>query len=715
MQLASWGSVIPMALLIAAALYLPGAAVTWAAGKRRILDIAALSPLVALAIAGMGGIVAAKIHLSWGWAFYLVSAALVAVLTWLIRFGWHKRDAARGWETQSTGTSDSQDDDGTRNRTLAVVLVSLALVVAAATVIVRLAHAVPSPDQITQNYDTVFHDNVVARIVKTGQASSLSALPPVRYIYPIAFQQFAALGVMATGMSVPAAVTCTWLIFGAVVWPISMLFLVRSICGRDIISDVLAPTLSVAVAGAPFLLLDWGTLYSMYAGQMILPVLIGLTWTWCMTGWKQGHRTLIGGLAWIVVAGLAVSLSHFRVVMTFILLVVPVAIVWIFKAGRQLKAKKGPRVFWAIAGTFIAAVVMVVAVGVVIFMNMYLGGGTGTRPISDHLNGAPAQPTENIPSAILRFLTDQPINSSNQRLPINWFVVVLLAIGIVASVVLVGARKRGAWLLVAAFVLLGFVFISCAGTHADWAKVVTALWYKDQRRLFAAWPIVAVPIICLGFSELVKWGRTRAGERAVTSVGEGTQSAQRETAAGNETQPVPPTRRVTAVVSVAALALGIVVNVINPQMDAMMAAVSHTYSFASNGKATPMLSQDEYLLLKRMKTTIPADAVVVSDPWNGSAFMLAISERTPFYAHLATIWDADHKYVAAHLSEIATNSTVCTVLKRNNIEWYVDMGKPFAKNDPNQKMFRSLKVVPGAMTLVDSQGAAKLYRITACK
>jgi hypothetical protein len=653
------------------------------------------------------------------------------VATWLIRFGWHKRDVARG--RKAPVTSDSRDDDGTRNRTLAVVLVSLALVVAAATVIVRLVHAVPSPDQITQNYDTVFHDNVVARIVKTGQASSLSALPPVRYIYPIAFQQFAALGVMATGMSVPAAVTCTWLIFGAVVWPVSMLFLVRSICGRNTISDVLAPTLSVAVAGAPFLLLDWGTLYSMYAGQMILPVLIGLTWTWCMTGWEQGHRALIGGLAWIVVAGLAVSLSHFRVVMTFLLLVVPLAIAWLVKAGSQLKAAKGPRVFWAVAGTFIALVALVMAVGVVIFMNMYLGGGTGTRPISDHLNGAPAQPTEDIPSAILRFLTGQPIDASNQRLPINWFVVVLLAIGIVASLTLAGARKRGAWLLVAAFVLLGFVFISCAGTHADWAKVVTALWYKDQRRLFAAWPLVAVPLICLGFCELAKWGRERAGERAAAAVGAGgadaeptqqeavqqesvqQEPAEQEAAASGATQSSRPARRTAALVSVAALCLGIVVNVINPQMDAMMAAVSHTYSFAANGKATPMLSQDEYLLLKRMKTTIPADAVVVSDPWNGSAFMLAISERTPFYAHLATIWDADHKYVAAHLSEIATDPAVCTVLKRNNIEWYVDMGRPFAKNDPNQKMFRSLKVVPGAMSLVDSQGAAKLYRITGCK
>ncbi|MBW3081303.1 DUF6541 family protein, partial [Bifidobacterium saguinibicoloris] len=627
------------------------------------------------------------------------------------------------------------------------------VLVAAVATVVRLVTSVASPDQITQTYDTVFHDNVVAHIVQTGEASSLHALPPIRDVYPIAFQQFAALGDMAfPALTAPAAVTCAWLVFGAVVWPVSILFLVRTVCGRHALSDFVAPLLAVSVAGGPFLLLDWGTLYSMFAGQTLLPVLFALTWRWCMRDWRRGASVCVSGLAWIAVAGLAVSFAHFRVIMTFLLTAMPLALFWLWSVAVRLRETRGVRAMRIAVGAFAAVVLAVFAAGCAVFARMYVFDTS--RPISDHLNGGPALPTEDIPSAIGRFLTGTPINAVNQRLATDWLVVALLVVALV-GIVTCGhaardahdvrsaraardgdadpaerpdsagrATRRDGLLLVAGFVLLGFVFVACAGTHTDWAKVVSALWYKDQRRLFAAWPMMAAPIICLGVRALC--GRLASSARAA-SIGLHDSSDRSDSSDGAApsvpSAPFRPSDVATAhrpagiaphALRTVIAVLAVLVCVASPQMTGMMHAVKGTYAFAENGKDYPMLTSDEYLLLKRIGTHVPEDEMVVSDPWNGSALMLAVGRRTPFYAHLYMAWDYDHAYLGGNLKNLGTDPQVCEIIRRNDLHWYVSMGGPYAPDDPNQNVFDGLAVVPDAMQAVDRQGDAVLYRITGC-
>ena len=161
--------------------------------------------------------------------------------------------------------------------------------------------------------------------------------------------------------------------------------------------------------------------------------------------------------------------------------------------------------------------------------------------------------------------------------------------------------------------------------------------------------------------------------------------------------------------------LVLLIGVASPQMHGMMASVSHSYRFADNGQTYPMVSRDEYLLLKRIGDHVPQDEMVVSDPWNGSAFMLAVGRRTPFYAHLSMAWDHDHSYLASNFRNINTDPEICAILQRNNLHWYLDMGGSYSDpNDPQHVMFLGIEPVPDAMEAVDSQGDATLYRITAC-
>ncbi len=705
MQLATWLEVVPMMLVVAAGLYVPGALIVAVAGGKRhksLLRVAALAPIASMAVAGVSGILAYQVHVRWGWGCYLLSALIVLLLTVLariaaVRFAIARRSDASLEASLATSLTTSRSNPSQRLDYKRIVPALAGVFIAAASVILRLVRATPSPDQITQTYDTVFHDNVVARIVQTGEASSLHALPPIRDVYPIAFQQFAALGELAMpDATAPAAITCAWLVFAALVWPISILFLTREMCGDRALPSFLAPVLAVCVAGGPFVLLDWGTLYSMYAGQALLPVLLALTWRWCLKDWNRGARTCASGLAWIVVAALAVSLAHFRVIMTFLLVGIPLVLAWLWAAAQTLKRTKGVRAMRLAVIAFVAVVLAVFAAGCAVFAKMYIFDST--RPISDHPNGQPAQPTETIPSATVRFLTGTPITSANQRLVTDWVVVALLLVALIGIVALAhNTAKRNGLLLFAGFLLLGLVFVACAGTHADWAKVLTALWYKDQRRPFSAWPMMAVPIICLGWQTLCDGIGTRAMKlNAMLNV-------------------KPSAAFVSQAARLLAAVLAVLVCTASTQMAGMMNSVANVTSFAENGQDTPMLTSDEYLLLKRLNKNVPVDEEIIADPWNGSAFSLAVGGRTPYYAHLSMAWDQDHFYLANNLKNIDTDPQVCQILKRNNLKWYLSMGGPYVKDDPNQKMFDGLKVVEGAMQQVDRQGEAALYRITACE
>lgn len=727
MQLLTWWQALPMALAILLALYLPGGVLVRLTGRRSPAELLALAPLPSLALAGVDGIIFARVGLSWGWVSYLASAAIMALIIGLV--GW-SLPRLRGTGVGGRGGAALPPENGRADspsrpagsggglpaRTGVKIRTGLpspsgwlpaltGVLLAAVTTVMGLIHAVPSPEQVTQNYDTVFHYNVVGRILMTGQATSLHALPGIRDVYPVGFHEFAALGDLAfPSLPISAAVTCTWLVFAALVWPISMLFLVRRAVGARPATDLLAGGLSACCAGFPFLLLDWGTLYPMFAAQAILPVFLGLLWTWCRKDWRRPDRVL-PSLAWVILACVAVSFAHFRVLLTGLLLAAPLVLVWLFRAGAALRRRSRRLFHWALAG--LAALILAVGgVGGLIFVRMYLRHNT--RPISGHLNGGFTRPADSMAGAMARFLTGQPIDSAYNRLPVFWPLAVLLLVCLLA--VLAEHREEGL-ILAASFLLLGFVFVACDGTHADWAKVVTALWYKDQRRLFAAWPIVAIPLICRGLTVLVRWGSGLVARGRVPGPGTVTSStfAPAERHGGNRTW-----RPGSWLAVLLALAFVFVCSFANPQLDAMEGAVGRAYAFAGPDADSPMLSRDEYLLLKRLDRHVAPGDEVLADPWNGSAFVMAMSRRVPYYAHLNTVWDQDHLYLARTFSQSPDDPRSCSILKDNNVRWYLDMQGPYMRDDPQHAPFAGLHPVPRAMQEVDRQGRAVLYRITSC-
>ena len=691
MALSTWWQSLPVLATAIAFIYVPGLVLTLTLGVRRTLDAAAFAPCVSAVVAGVAGIVFAPLGIGWSPTSYLLVATGLAlclicgrILVSIIR-----RRSCAIWVPSTDTDRHKRCAEGkafgvfglSPGSVRGVLPAVVGVIVAAGAVVWRLMAAIPSPERITENYDTVFHDNVVGRIILTGKATSLHALPGVRETYPIVFHQFAALAAEAVpGTAVSVAVTCVWIALAAVVWPISMLFLVRRIGGRSTVGDMLAPMLSAVAAGFPFILLEWGTLYAMFAGQSVLPVFLGLVWSWCIPDWRWERRMVIQRMSWIVLAMAAVSFLHFRVLMTGVLLALPAVVLWLGRSARVLWVRNR-RMLWIAVGCIVTIAGVLAVCGAMVFHTMYLRNDA--RPISGHLNGPAARATEDIPSALVRYLLIRPIDSRGVRLPVYWPLVVVFFLAVLGIVVL---RDRGGLILLASYVLLGLVFVSCAGSQDDWAKIVSALWYKDQRRPLSAWSVVGVPLICLAAVRFEKVLQVCVSRREI----------------------------VTTTSATIAFLFGILSCFVNPQMTALGNSLALTYSFATSDHNSVLLSENEYFLMKRVALHVPRDQMVVSDPWNGSGLLLGVGLRTPYYAHLHAQWDDNRRYVAEHFSDIDTDPRVCAILRSNKALWFLSMGESFRPGDVQHRMFESLRVVPGAMTPVDRQGDAVLYRITAC-
>jgi uncharacterized membrane protein YcaP (DUF421 family) len=120
MELSTWQQAVPLVVAVILAIYVPGALIVAATGRRGIVELAALAPVVSLAIAGVGGVIAYPLRMRWEWWSYLMSCALVLIIVLSVA---GRREAMRlmrrGFqqpETVRAGHERSEESEGPENR-----------------------------------------------------------------------------------------------------------------------------------------------------------------------------------------------------------------------------------------------------------------------------------------------------------------------------------------------------------------------------------------------------------------------------------------------------------------------------------------------------------------------------------------------------------------------------------------------------------------------
>lgn len=649
-----WVPVVGVALLV---LYLPGLALAVAMGARRF-TLFATAPALSVGVIALSAIALAELGITWGVVPAGALALIVSAAVYLLRRGWRRPQHT----TPSTrGPSHAP---------------WLALGVGVGTVLIaaQLTIVFGVPDAISQTFDAPFHLNGLRHIADTGSASSLDltslVLPEGRSsFYPAAWHGVASLVASLVAAPIPAVANGVNFVVASIVWVSGSVLLARVVVPGSRVAIVAGGVLAAAFPAFPLLVLDYGVLYPYFLGLALLPVALALTVSIAQLGGRvefpRGLQVPALGLTVV-----ACALAQPAVALSWAALTVPIAVGWFV-----LLVRRGLRPLPAV----LLGIGLLGAVGLLAGA-WILAGRIGLS--------APWGPHAGPLRGIYEIVTHAPMGR-----PAVVLASALVVIGLLALVL----RRERLWLVVAWAIPALLYFVASVVDSLPVRTLVSGVFYNDAPRLAALIVIVSVPVAVVGVVTVCSLARRIVWPRIADRV--------------------PRDRRVrlgAAIVATALLAAG-------TQGAAVRYEVweaSQRYGF--DGWAA-MLSEDEFELIERLPDLVDESAVIAGSPWTGASLAYALAGRAVVSPHFNFSQDPNKVIINTRLNEALENPEVCPAVRELGVEYVLDFGR-MTGDVGHDRDFDGLAQYPGLVALassgvvelVDREGSARLYRITAC-
>jgi len=546
-------------------------------------------------------------------------------------------------------------------------------------VLVELAVAFGSPENFSQTFDNVFHLNGVKYVLDTGNASSLwlskmTSGDEAPYFYPAAWHGLAAAFVQLSGLPIAVAVNVLNMAVAACVWPLGCMMLTRVVAGNRPLAVGAAGILAALFAPFPILLLDFGVLYPNFLALSMLPAALAtmalLFRVAHQLEWPRAPRFAVPLL---ILPGLA--LAHPNGFMSLVALSVPIVI-----QSYSRYADRGYRMRHRRAWAFSSVGVGVGAVALYVLW-------TNIRPPEDAAFWEPVQtPRGAVWDVLANAAVDRPAAIG---------VSVLMLIGL-----FVCWRRGGRTWMIAGFVITGVLYVVVSGTlKGDVRSALTGIWYNDSNRIAALLPLTALPFAAVGVDSVAFWLRRRL-DRLAQSRPAAAPGAR--TGRGNS---------IAYLVICGALALAVGAS----QVPSMRAAIGSARKNYIETDHSLLITTDEQKIIDRLDDIVPADAAIAVNPWTGGAIAYALAGRETTAKHILTANTADVETLNRDLRNADSNPAVSAALKATGVRYVLDFGSnevhfgdhPFpGLQDLNNSL---------AVRLVLSEGAARLYEVTACQ
>lgn len=327
---------------------------------------------------------------------------------------------------------------------------------------------------------------------------------------------------------------------------------------------------------------------------------------------KQGsiRRRLAVAVALTALIGALVALSQPKMAFTYIVLMLPFVLV---------------RMPWKlIAGVFAALIV-----GVIAFFIFSTYVYPSTRYLHPETWFHTHEPSMDLRTSLTYAFTDgmvsgdtaQGLLSFNVPTIAGWAMIVLLLISIVVAFVHIN-RDGIAFLL--AFALVLFIFECSATFTGAIPNIVTAVWYRNEVRTMTMLPFAILPLIAFACTRLDGW--IGAARQSQSQKNDGNEepafASQKDKTALNGIIHVAP----HIVICVCAALMSVIMvaaQVSNPVKTVMRDSLN---SNASLDKTDPneQLTHAKLDVLTRMVQRTGTEAMVISDPLNGSMYATAL-------------------------------------------------------------------------------------------
>ncbi|WP_207343808.1 DUF6541 family protein [Arthrobacter sp. E3] len=651
----SWWTAVPVVLVCIALVLVPGGALAYALGFRRT-TLLGLAPLLSLSVVGVAAVVAPFVRVNWSVWPVVVLGATACVAAWLVTDFRQKNTNRAGFH---------------RDSWLGLVAMLLGAAVTAVLIARRFMQLVGAPDNISQRYDNVFQLNAVRHILDTGNGSTLTlgqmaGGQGLGAVYPAVWHDLAALLVQLTGTPIAVAENAVNMVVAAIIWPISIIFLTRVVAGPKPVALVAAGIASAGMVAFPFLLLVWGPLFPNMLSVSALPAALAVVILLCRLSDHQERPLRLWAAAVIMVPGLA--FSHMSAIGALMAFGAPIVLwaVGVHVAG-LLKAKARLWRYAMVAASLAAGL----AIAYVLWMKLRPGDYSGWTPHT------------NVPGAIGEVVANGVMGTEA-----TWVISILAVMG---GAIILGKRTQIWWLL--SYAVAGSLYVTDASLDRGFIRTfLTGIWYADTNRVAAYLTIFAVVLAAIGFSRVV--------EVVLSAVSK---------LSGNAPGWTKTLGAALVLVLFALLVLGTQVGTIRNYIGGQKV-------FYERNTSSSILSDDEYKLLARIDSEVPADAVIAGNPWNGSGLVYAFANRKVLRYHLSQKGTPAEELVEEKLNTANSNPAVCNAVRKLNVRYVLDFGNQYLLNHPDSKDFGGLQNLAdsGTAVLVDEQGAAKLYRVTAC-
>jgi hypothetical protein len=280
---------------------------------------------------------------------------------------------------------------------------------------------------------------------------------------------------------------------------------------------------------------------------------------------------------------------------------------------------------------------------------------------------------------------------------VAWTVAILALVGLASLV----KQKRQLW-IVGMYLVVGWLYVVVSAMpFGGFRTFITGVWYNDPPRLAALLPVVVLPVAVIGCLRLV--------ELAVARIPPAFLALLNRRSDFEPEQPIG--RRYMDKALVVVLLIGLAVGTQQANVREAAAAAAAGYQTTAT---SPLLSSDELTLIKRLDNVVPQDAVLLGNPWNGSALAYALADRKTLQLHILSAIPKGGDELYAHLHDAKSDPMVCPVVRELRVQYVLDFGHQEVHSGDHG--FRGLDDLgaTGVGTLVDQQGEAKLYKITAC-
>lgn len=676
---------------VAAIFVLPGAGLAWLARVRGLLAWA-LGPALSALLYGVTATVAGRVDVPWGVPVVLV-AAVPAVLVAVLLGRWRRHDAPL------------------RTVPLPAAVIRAAWIAALGAgvlLVIGVVAGMPDLEAPLQVRDAVVHLNGLELVRQEHNASMFGALDLVvsssgaGAFYPSLWH--AALALVPFGS--PGVVsTAAMLVVATVLWPLSIVALTRAVLPAQAWAVVVAAALSTSFTFFPFGQLVLSAQWPNGLGTAMIPALLAATVLW-VRSWQDvslavrvRRRQALSGALVLAGAVLGATLVHPNTVFSYLVFAGPLLLAVAWRVWRA-HPRSARTVAWVLAATAGGAALVVVA-----------ARWSGL----DHVLANVMAYQQILPERSYLFTVSRLIGDTTlASVPGN----LLLSFLVLTGVVVLLKERRLRWVVCAW--ALTIALAALAGGPENWLRGITGVWYKHVFRLEALYPVTAVLLAAVG----VGWCANRLYERWSVRV---SRRAEPAVGAGAEcvTEPVSPAGRVprgvghlvsTPVRAGATVVAAVLASTVILGVPAMAARSTGVYDPDHLG-ARLLVSADDRRLLDRLPDLVPADAVVLGDPNAGAVLLFSYGARTPVYYRIGADWLGDDQLLLAQrFDEIASDPEICEALERLGVEYFYLSSDRRDQKWPSNLATHALRVVDtsAGFELVATEGAARLYRITAC-